>query len=147
MPNGQATGRVGETGSRAGGCTSSSAGSVHARPGMIDPGDLARLNSTLRTNLRFAVEQSQFDYPAGLEREDGRGCRGARVRSLAVTCVLMYEPPLGPHLSAAFPVMCSGVRRQLLHSLAGSFAECAMTLGLGAGVYRTGAGQALMTTR
>jgi hypothetical protein len=34
------------------------------------------------------------------------------------------------------------VRRQLLHSLAGSLAECAMTLGLGAGVYHRSCGGA-----
>ena len=42
----------------------------------------------------------------------------------------------GRERSASFPVVCSAVRRQLLHSLACSLAECAMTLGLGAGIYR-----------
>jgi len=38
--------------------------------------------------------------------------------------------------TASFPVLCSAARRQQLHSLARSLAECAMALGLGAGVYR-----------
>lgn len=147
MASGRTAGHARETGPRERGRVPSPTRSEHARPGTVDPGDLARLNSILDTNLRFAVEQVRFDDTGGSEREAADRRRGARVPSLAATGVLMYEPPLGPHLSAAFPVTCSGVRRLLLHSLAGSLAECAMTLGLGAGVYRNGRGRALTARR
>jgi len=89
----------------------------HVGGGPIDPADLARLNSILVSDIRFAVEPT---------REQASTARG----------VLTHRVFGRRHRSASFPVICSAVRRQLLHSLAGSLAECAMTLGLGAGVYR-----------
>ena len=143
MANGRTAGHAREMGPRERGGVPSHERSEHARPGTVDPGDLARLNSILDTNLRFAVEQARFDDPGGSEWEAADRRRGTRVPSLAATGVLMYEPLTGLHLSAAFPITCSGARRLLLHSLAGSLAECAMTLGLGVGVYRRGCGRAL----
>ncbi len=89
----------------------------HVGGGPIDPADLARLNSLLVAGIRFAVEST---------REPASTARG----------VLTHRASGRRQRSASFPVICSAVRRQLLHSLARSLAECAMTLGLGAGVYR-----------
>lgn len=89
----------------------------HISGGPIDPADLARLNSLLVADIRFAVEPT---------REPASTARG----------VLTHRVSGRRERSASFPVICFAVRRQLLHSLAGSLAECAMTLGLGAGVYR-----------
>ena len=89
----------------------------HVGGGSIDPDDLARLNSLLVADIRFAVEP-------------------AREPASTASGVLTHRVSGRRQRSASFPVICSAVRRQLLHSLAGSLAECAMTLGLGAGVYR-----------
>ena len=92
-------------------------GGRHVAAGPVDPTDLVRLNSLLAVNIRFAVEPTL--QPASTVRG-----------------VLTHRVSGKRQRSASFPVICSAVRRQLLHSLAGSLAECAMTLGLGAGVYR-----------
>jgi hypothetical protein len=89
----------------------------HVGGGRIDPADLARLNALLVANIRFAVEPT----PEAASTATG---------------VLTHRISCRRQMSASFPVVCSAVRRQLLHSLAGSLAECAMILGLGAGVYR-----------
>ena len=104
--------------------------------GSIDPGDLARLNSRLAENLRFAVEPT---CSRGAVRVGQYACverSPAREATATARGVLVYGASEGRQRSASFPVVCSAVRRLLLHSLARSLAECAMTLGLGAGVYR-----------
>ncbi len=104
--------------------------------GIIDPGDLARLNSLLAKDLRFAVEStcSRDTVRAGQDACAERS--PAREATATARGVLVYGASEGRQRSASFPVVCSAVRRRLLHSLARSLAECAMTLGLGAGVYR-----------
>jgi len=88
----------------------------HVVAGPADPADLARLNSALAAGIRFALEPTL---------EPASTLRGVLTHLVS-----------GGRRSASFPVSCSAVRRQLLHSLARSLAECAMVLGLGAGVYR-----------
>lgn len=105
------------------------------RSGAIDPGDLARLNSHLAGNLRFAVE-STWSRDAVRVGQDACVERSSALEATATArCVLVYWSSEGRERSASFPVVCSTVRRRLLHSLARSLAECAMTLGLGSGVY------------
>ncbi len=117
----------------------------HGRGGTVDPDDLARLNSLLGADLRFAVE-STCSCDSGCAEPDARaGCGGQSVRAgcgptrepaSTARGVLMHGASGGRQRSAWFPVVCSRARRKLLHSLAGSLAECAMALGLGAGIYR-----------
>ena len=104
--------------------------------GAVDPCDLARLNSLLAENLRFAVEStcSCDGVRAGQDTCVERS--PARDASATARGVLTHRASEGRQKSASFPVVCSGARRLLQHSVARSLAECAMTLGLGAGVYR-----------
>ncbi len=78
--------------------------------------DVERLNGNLRPDLRFAV-----------------------VADGTVTGVLVVEFAGGRRRRADHPVLIAGERRRRLHSLAASLAECAMSLGLGTGIYRRGA--------
>ena len=89
---------------------------THPRPG-VEPGDLERLNSLLNADLRFEMD---FREPHGGGTTSG---------------ILVCEPPHGLRRTATCPVVFSRRRRKFLHSLSGSLAECAMALGLGAGVY------------
>jgi len=106
------------------------------RSGSIDPGDVARLNSRLAENLLFAVESTWSRDAARVGRDACVERSPAREATATVRGVLVYWASEGRQRSASFPVICSVVRRRLLHSLARSLAECAMALGLGAGVYR-----------
>lgn len=97
--------------------------------------DLVRLNSLLGGGLRFEVDTIR-PRETGHASVDGRtGDERPRGRSYRVVGTLFQDGARGAPRSASYPVSCSHVRRQLLHSLAGSLAECAMILGLGAGVY------------
>ncbi len=78
--------------------------------------DVERLTGSLRPDLRFAV-----------------------VADGTVTGVLVVEFAGGRRRRADHPVLIAGERRRRLHSLAASIAECAMSLGLGTGIYRRGA--------
>ena len=104
--------------------------------GPINPGDLAKLNSLLLENLQFAVESTCSSDSARVGEDTcANKSTGSEPASMA-RGVLMYKTSEGRRRTASFPVVCSTVRRCLLHSLARSLSECAMTLGLGAGVYR-----------
>ena len=89
---------------------------THPRRG-VDPDDLVRLNSLLNADLRFEVDS--------IEPRGGGTASG----------ILVCQSSRGFQRTATYPVMFSRRRRKLLHSLCGSLAECAMALGLGAGVY------------
>jgi len=89
---------------------------THPRRG-VDPDDLVRLNSLLNADLRFEVDSIELH------------CGGT------ASGILVCESSRGFQRTATYPVMFSRRRRKLLHSLSGSLAECAMALGLGAGVY------------
>jgi len=101
----------------------------------IDPADLARLNSTLRADISFDVKQSCCGDSTAAAPDSFASRNVVRLRGPAAMGVLVHTAANGGSKSASCPVVCSQARRQLLHSLAGSLAECAMTLGLGAGVY------------
>ena len=83
----------------------------------VEPDDLSRLNSLLEVGLRFELDTGET--------------RGAGTGSGILVC----ESSRGTRQTARYPVMLSGERRKLLNSLSRSLAECAMALGLGAGVY------------
>ena len=83
----------------------------------MDPDDLVRLNSLLNADLRFEVDS--------IEAHGGGTASG----------ILVCESSRGFQRTATYPVMFSRRRRKLLHSLSESLAECAMALGLGAGIY------------
>lgn len=106
------------------------------RGGSVDPRDLARLNSLLAENLRFAVESTSSRDAVRVRQDPCVDRSPAREAIATAMGVLMYGVSEERQRSASFPFVCSAVRRRLLHSLARSLAECAMTLGLGAGVYR-----------
>ncbi|MCK4410319.1 MAG: hypothetical protein KAW67_09545, partial [Candidatus Eisenbacteria sp.] len=110
--------------------------SGHIGGSPIDPGDVARLNSILVENLRFAVEST---YSRGSICVGPDTCADTSPACEPISTargVLIYKTSEGRQRTASFPVVCFTVRRHLLHSLSRSLAECAMTLGLGAGVYR-----------
>lgn len=86
--------------------------------------DVDRVNALLRANLTFDVDDGSRTGP------DRRRCR------LPVTGTLVVEFRDGRRLVATHPVSTTACRRRRLHSLAGALAECAMTLGLGAAIYR-----------
>ncbi len=89
--------------------------------------DVERVNSLLREDLRFDVE-------------GGAGTGGVGHPSRApATGTLIVELGDGSRLAASHPVSTSASARRRFHSLAGALAECAMTLGLGAAIYRKGA--------
>lgn len=52
------------------------------------------------------------------------------------TATLALTLPGGTTSAASHPLVVAATHRNVLNSLAGSFAECAMALGLGSGVYR-----------
>ena len=104
--------------------------------GPIDRDDLARLNSLLRANLQFAVEPVCSRDPGCVGPDAPRDSSPVRAPAATIRGVLTHRAAGGRQRSAWFPVVCSTARRQQLHSLARSLAECAMILGLGAGVYR-----------
>jgi hypothetical protein len=106
--------------------------------------DIARLNAALRSGVRFSVR-------SGSPRCLGSAGRDARVRSpggseslgahsRSVVGVLMCGSQAERCLSAAFPINLTVAGRASLHSLAGSLSECAMSLGLGAGIFRRARG-------
>jgi hypothetical protein len=86
---------------------------------------LARLNAHLGLGLRFEL---------GTEESTG-SLPGPRILS----GILEHRPVRGRRRTATFPVVHSAERRRFLLSVAGSLAECAMDLGLGAGVYHAAA--------
>lgn len=81
--------------------------------GAVEARFLERLNTQLRPGIHFSV------------------ARGEAMGTL------VFRAPGGRDLVASFPVLPAGSRRRLLLSVAASLAECAMELGLGAGVYHT----------
>ena len=104
--------------------------------GPIDGDDLARLNSLLRANLQFAVEPVCSRDPGCVGPDASGDSSPVRAPTSTTRGVLTHRAEGGRQRSAWFPVVCSTARRQQLHSLARSLAECAMILGLGASVYR-----------
>ncbi len=93
----------------------------------VPPRDVERVNALLRANLRFDVDDGSH---AGTRQRRGRP---------PATGTLVVEFQDGRRLVATHPVSTTACRRRRLHSLAGALAECAMTLGLGAAIYRHGA--------
>ena len=108
---------------------------THAGLQPVDPGDLTALNELLGSGLRFAVVPEERHEPRRAHRR-GVGQSSVHSASPLASGVLTYRPSDGRIAVASFPVACTSARRRLLHSLAGSLAECAMDLGLGTGVYR-----------
>lgn len=102
----------------------------------VDSSDLARLNCLLVENLRFAVESTCSRGSVRVGQDTSTDRSPGRETISTARGVLMYKVSEERERTASFPVVCSTVRRRVLHSLARSLAECAMTLGLGAGVYR-----------
>ncbi len=93
----------------------SAAGSPERRPASSAVArELERLNSRLDANLRFEVVRDTRPFSQGVLVDTG-------------------EP--GVERRASFPVLANASPRTRLHSLARSLSECAMALGLGAGIY------------
>ena len=93
-------------------------------------GEVARLNSFLRSNLTFSLEGDVWrewspDSPGGPPCPAGAPVRGT----------LTVATPGGAKRTTASVVAGGWSRRGRLLAIAGCLAECAMTLGLGAGVY------------
>jgi hypothetical protein len=94
--------------------------------------DIGRINALLRDNLRFEVARGGSPSSSSPPSSDA----GASLRAaLADRGVLTVELPDGRRLSAGAELTAPGSRRDRLLALAACLAECAMSLGLGAGVY------------
>jgi hypothetical protein len=98
--------------------------------------DIARLNGVLADHLRFAIQAGS----AAATDRDPREARGMRPgREDVASGVLTMTLPDGATRTVTRPLVATGRRRYLLLSLSTCLAECAMALGLGAGVYRRSA--------
>lgn len=117
-------------------------GRVSCRRGdAVLPGDIARLNDRLGPGARFVVNtvppqcgsttRSDRDGAPVVPRALGAGRHASGVLELTTV--------RGSPVRASHPVTMGAPRRRVLHSLAACLAECAMSLGIGTGVYRTGA--------
>ena len=94
-------------------------------PSAVAP-ELKRLNSSLDANLRFEVVRDTRPFSRG---------------------VLVDTGEHGVERRASFPVLANAPARTRLHSLARSLSECAMALGLGAGIYEGIAGGRVRVAR
>lgn len=94
--------------------------------------DIGRINALLKDNLRFEVSRSGSPALARCPSSVSGAGLGA---ALADRGVLTLELPNGSRLSAGAELKVPGSRRGRLLALAACLAECAMSLGLGAGVY------------
>jgi hypothetical protein len=106
--------------------------------------DIARLNGALRSGMRFSVRSAPPRGPGSPGLDARLRLPGVSepfgAHPSTVVGVLMCGSLAGRCLSAAFPVDRTVAGRACLHSLAGSLAECAMSLGLGAGIFRRAPG-------
>ncbi|MBD3366718.1 MAG: hypothetical protein GF405_00920 [Candidatus Eisenbacteria bacterium] len=87
--------------------------------------DLARINRSLRDDLSVSVVTGP-SVPGRAPRREG------------TSVVLSYRLPDGRLRSVSSPLARGRHDRRRRLALAASVAECAMTLGLGAGIYRPG---------
>jgi len=93
-------------------------------------GEAARLNSFLRSGLTFSIERGPRSGELPGRREGERRGSGEPVRG-----VLTVAMAGGAERAAASIVVAGRSRRGRLLAIASCLADCAMALGLGAGVY------------
>jgi hypothetical protein len=99
-------------------------------------GDVARLNDLLDSGVSFTLENAPPRREVGGGHPTELRVPEADDPTRRASGVLELETPSGTRARASCPVTMRASRRAALHSLAACLAECAMSLGVGTGIYR-----------